>query len=105
MTDTDFEPDAQNKFIPERDDPKIRRARMLKDPTLSRWHNIAPAHGWDNPADVAEGRDYCRGMNGWCRRTLEDLPKIEDMALHLRELGLSEKTALELILTYNKPPL
>ena len=94
----------QQTFIPERDDPKIRRARILKNPTLSRWHGVKPVHGWDNPADVQEGVDYCKAMSGLCRRSNEDLHKIEDLALYLRELGISETTAAELICAHNQPP-
>lgn len=91
-------------FVPARDDPKIIRARMLRDPTRSKWFGIAPVHGWDNDADLAEGRAYCENMYGYTVRTNADLPKIEELALHLRDFGISEKTAADLIRKYNKPP-
>jgi len=95
---------ANDGFIPTRDDPKILRARIQKDPTRSRWYGVTPEAGWDNPADIDEAKDYLEGLSGICRRSNDDLEQIEEMALHLRDLGISERTAADLIQTYNRPP-
>jgi len=97
-------PTLPDEFIPARDDPKIVRARILKDPTRSRWYGKEPHHGWDNPCDVEDAKQYCENLFGWCRRAEEDVPKIGEIATHIRELGVSEMTCLDLILTFNRPP-
>lgn len=105
---SNFEPDDDQLTKPEfqrRDDPKLWRAHVLKNPTASRQYGVKPYFGWDNAPDVKAAIRYCRDMHGYCTTSAKDLPKIRKLAAHVRNLGISETKALDLIVDYNKPPL
>jgi hypothetical protein len=97
--------DTENDFIPTRDDPKLIRAKLLRHPHLANWHGVEPPRGWDNPDDIAVGKAYLEDLRGAVRRKNADLALIvPEMATVLRERGLSEKMAAEMIQKHNKPP-
>src|SRR4029079_19164998 len=92
-------PANDDDFIPERDDPKIVRARLLKNPTKRRWHNVAPENGWDNPNDIETAEHYLKTNyeSGFLERKHADAPKLQWHADYLRGLGISEELAVKLI--------
>jgi P4 family phage/plasmid primase-like protien len=68
------------------------------------WAGVAPKQGWDNACDVREGKQLCRDLHGVARRTKKDLPEVFALAGRLRQFGISERLAADLIWTFNQPP-
>jgi P4 family phage/plasmid primase-like protien len=65
---------------------------------------IAPKHGWNNAADVAEAKRICRDIAGAALPGERGLRIIFDLAQRLRDRGISESLAADLIETICKPP-
>ena len=66
---------------------------------------IAPTNGWDNAADVEEGKTYCRDMAWAISRNKQGLDICSEMAGRLRDFGISCDTAIMLVLEFAEPLL
>ncbi|WOH59464.1 phage/plasmid primase, P4 family [Bradyrhizobium sp. BWC-3-1] len=87
----------------------VNIVRPEKDPDYEVEPNFhfgpPPRWGWDNAVDVAEAKRCCQDMaycpldNAWGRTVIFDL------ALNLRDLGISKPMAVDLIHTYCISPL
>ncbi|MDO8360973.1 MAG: AAA family ATPase [Devosia sp.] len=58
-----------------------------------------PAHGWDDPHDVARAIDFIRQKGNW-RETSDGAVSVYGMACSLRDLGISPEQAEELVDQY-----
>jgi P4 family phage/plasmid primase-like protien len=65
----------------------------------------SPKHGWDNECDVREAVKLCHDWQGALVHSDAGKRRAFDLGWQLYHHGISEKTALRLILTHNRPKL
>ena len=65
----------------------------------------APRWGWDNAVDIVEAKRRCQDMAGGPLANKQGLDIIFDLAMRLRSLGISQRTAVDLIHRYCTSPL
>src|SRR5579871_807500 len=59
-----------------------------------------PQHGWDNPCDVQEAKQYCFDMQRWPLRNSGGFEFIFSTARKFYDLGVSRRTGVALFHRY-----
>ncbi|MBR0717866.1 phage/plasmid primase, P4 family [Bradyrhizobium liaoningense] len=65
----------------------------------------SPRYGWDNRIDVDEAKQICRDLAHWPLNNAKGRDAIFDLAMRVRDLGISKPLAVELIHTYCTSPI
>ncbi|WP_271531660.1 DNA primase family protein [Bradyrhizobium sp. CCBAU 25338] len=65
----------------------------------------APRYGWDNAVDIAEAKQICRDMAGGPLDNADGRKHIFDLAMRVRDLGISKTQAVELVHRYCRSPI
>jgi P4 family phage/plasmid primase-like protien len=87
--------------------PIVKLQRPIRDDVPEAiYRDVAPKGGWDNPADVQIAKRYCHDMYGYVVAGGGDRPKEQlwEIFERLYHLGISQRTAVGLVMTFNRPP-